>query len=861
MKKFALFLTLILLSTNCSAYADVLGTHISSKKTELAQGTVLNENVFSDPSVGNQTEHYVEYSPNSYVYPAIAGGWSVYGKRTLTKADDILREKGFNPAMGMNADFFSFQTGVPMSNTISDGKVLTKDSSWQWGIGFRADGTAFAARFPISTTITATDGSCFTVECINKYRQPYALYLFTDEFSDSTHSPGWGRDVVLSNVSGDIRLGESITAVVEDISDNDGSVTIPNGKMVLSVSADASQELKDRLNCLTVGQTITITTSAAENEDLWNTAQYGIGCTGGKLITNRQLDFEDESAAPRSAVGIKADGSIIFYTIDGRQQGYSYGVRKETLARRLLELGCTEAINLDGGGSTMMGAVMPGTTSFNIINSPSDGGQRSVSNFLFLIKTLHPTGVPYKLVLDNYGVKLLSGASVDVSVIKAYDSSYGPADLPDVIEYYIEDDVDTAASDGARSSVNQDGYATVYGNGDIYIGAKSGDATGSTMISSVATPDSISVFNADNGYEISELVMEPGTSVSLSAESFFYGEKLISDNSCYRFTVISNDEPVGTIESNGVFHASGISGATGKLVVSAGICAVEIPIIIRDGGTDSANTNYPYIEGNIDNGILTAYVTSADITADNIRVTVDSKPIAFNYDENTYMLRCDVDNDGKYHRVGIFIAANNGVSSMWFCDSGNIDSIKNKFSDTEGHWASSYISYLASNGIVNGSLEADDQILFNPQKNMTRTEFAIMLCNYLGINPDDYAEVELPFIDNSSIQWWAENYVKAIYSLGIMQGQLGEYGVSFNPTANINRMEFAISLNRLLPNGLNSEPINAIDKDDIPFWAEESMRIIVTQGVMSGYPDGSLRPLQSVTRAEAVKMLYNIFGA
>ena len=74
-------------------------------------------------------------------------------------------------------------------------------------------------------------------------------------------------------------------------------------------------------------------------------------------------------------------------------------------------------------------------------------------------------------------------------------------------------------------------------------------------------------------------------------------------------------------------------------------------------------------------------------------------------------------------------------------------------------------------------------------------------------------------------------------------------------------MEFAISLNRLLPKGLKAEPVNAADANDIPFWAESSMRTIVTQGVMTGYPDGTLRPLQSVTRAEAVKMLFNIFGA
>lgn len=844
-----------------SVFADVLGTHVSEGRLPLAQGTTLVTNIYSDSTVGRQTEHYVEYQPNTDVLPSLTNGWTVYGKRTLTKANEILTQKGYNTAMGINADFFSFQTGVPMSNTLIDGKVLTKDSSWLWGIGFRKDGTAFTAKFPITTTITAKDGSCFTVECINKYRQPYALYLFTDDFADNTHSPGWGRDVILGSVSGDIRLGSSITAVVEEIADHDGSVPIPDGKMVLSVSAEAAQDIKDRLNCLAVGDTITITTNAAESADLWSEAEYAVGCTGGKLLTNGQLDFEDESAAPRTAIGIKPDGSTIFYTIDGRQSGYSYGVRKETLAKRLLELGCTEAVNLDGGGSTSIGAVTPGTTDFKVINSPSDNGLRSCANFFFLLKMIQPTGIPYGLILNNYGALLLSGATVDVSVISAYDTSYGPASIPDEVEYYIENDAGTLVTGGAVSSVTQSGKLTVRGNGDVYVGAKSGDATGSTMVSSVATPDSISIFNADNGYEIKELVMEPGASVSLGAESFWYGEKLISDPTCYRFTIVSDDATVGTIEPNGVFHASGTSGATGTLAVSAGICAKEIPVLILEGGSDPSITEYPIIDGSIDNGMLNALVYYEGITAENITVTVDAKPVEFKFDEKKRRLFCDIADDGNYHRVGVFVTANSGVSSMKFFDSGNIDNIENNFSDTKGHWAEKYISYLADCKIVNGSLEDTDTILFKPGRNMTRTEFAIMLCNYLGVNPEDYADTALPFTDKAEIPWWAENQVKAVYALGIMQGQLGEYGVAFNPSANINRMEFAISLNRLLPKGLLASPVKATDSADIPFWAEESMRTIVTQKIMTGYPDGSLMPLQSVTRAEAVKMLFNIFGA
>lgn len=853
-------LTAALLLFNQTALASVLGTDISSIKTELAQGTALYTNTFKDPTVGKQTERYVEYVPNADVTPILTNGWTVYGKRTLTAANDVLRQLGYNSAMGINADFFSFQTGVPMSNTIIDGKVVTKDSSWMWGIGFRADGTAFTAKFPISTTASLDDGSYFTIECINKYRQPYALYLFTEDFGDKTHSPGKGTDIILGSVSGNIRLGESVTAVVEDVSENDGSVQIPSGKMVLSVSSDASDDIKARIASLSVGQKITLTTNAAESAELWQTAKYAVGCMGGKLISNGKLDFEDESAAPRTAIGIKSDGSVIFYTIDGRQSGYSYGVRKETLARRLLELGCIEAINLDGGGSTTMGATLPGTTSFKVISSPSEGGQRSCANFFFLLKLIEPTGIPYALILDNYGTKLLSGASINVSVISAYDTSYGPANIPDGIEYYVEDDANTPEGTGLTTSITPNGLLTVHGNGDVYVAATNGQASGSTMVSSITTPDSISVFNADNGYQIQELVMEPGSSVSLSAESYWYGEKLVSDSSCYRWTIVNDGISVGTIEQNGVFHAADVSGATGKLVINAGLCVSEIPIVIREGGSFAASENYPIIDGYVREGKLSAAISNQTVSKENIHVTVDAKPVDFDYNPDRQLVTYRLSASDSFCRIGIFVTADNNTSAMRFFNWGRDGADSNGFSDTENHWAKSYISYLAREGVVNGSLEGDNLILFKPDRNMTRTEFAIMLCNYLHINAADYADTPLPFTDNADIPWWAENNIKAIYSLGIMKGQLNEYGVAFNPTANINRMEFAISLSRLLPDGLEANPITATDSADIPFWAEEGMRVICTQGIMTGYPDGTLLPLRNVTRAEASKMLYNVFG-
>lgn len=111
---------------------------------------------------------------------------------------------------------------------------------------------------------------------------------------------------------------------------------------------------------LHAGQTLTVANQAVGDDGTWKTAENAVSSVGGRLVTNGAANSDFEAgAAPRTAVGIKADGNIIFYTLDGRQSGYSYGAQLKTLAKRMVELGCVDALNLDGGGSTTISAWFP----------------------------------------------------------------------------------------------------------------------------------------------------------------------------------------------------------------------------------------------------------------------------------------------------------------------------------------------------------------------------------------------------------------------------------------------------------------------------------------------------------------------
>jgi exopolysaccharide biosynthesis protein len=96
---------------------------------------------------------------------------------------------------------------------------------------------------------------------------------------------------------------------------------------------------------------------------------------------------------PRTAVGLAAGGRrLLLVTVDGRQPNHSVGISLRDLAELMRELGATDALNLDGGGSTTM-VVTDSAGALRVVNRPSDaGGPRAVGNALGVVRGCGPEG-------------------------------------------------------------------------------------------------------------------------------------------------------------------------------------------------------------------------------------------------------------------------------------------------------------------------------------------------------------------------------------------------------------------------------------------------------------------------------------
>jgi len=130
---------------------------------------------------------------------------------------------------------------------------------------------------------------------------------------------------------------------------------------------------------------------------------------------------------PRTAVGHRTDGSVLLVTVSGRGADGSVGMTLRELAELFVRLGASDALNLDGGGSTT--AVIDG----EVQNAPSDGVERAVSSALVLSGGSAPVAAGHEAPAPGAGSSAppaLGPLSVRPSGPGPSGSSAGPAPVP-----------------------------------------------------------------------------------------------------------------------------------------------------------------------------------------------------------------------------------------------------------------------------------------------------------------------------------------------------------------------------------------------------------------------------------------------
>lgn len=219
--------------------------------------------------------------------------------------------------------------------------------------------------------------------------------------------------------------------------------------------------------------------------------------------------LDNTTRASRTAIGIKADGTVVMLMVDGRQAPYSVGMTMAEVAASMEALGCVEAVNLDGGGSSTFATQREGepenetTAGLTLRCRPSDGYERKVSNTIMVLSNAQPTGTFDHAVLTPNNEVYTPGSTVPFTAA-GVDAAGGRADIPAGTVWTVL---------SGNGSIDANGLYTAADTcGEVTVGLKSaGEIVGQTSIQ-VQWPDKLGFTNTsvsiDFG-ETSDLTFKP----------------------------------------------------------------------------------------------------------------------------------------------------------------------------------------------------------------------------------------------------------------------------------------------------------------------------------------------------------------
>jgi|UniRef100_UPI004027C4A1 exopolysaccharide biosynthesis protein len=290
--------------------------------------------------------------------PALSSDSTLKSRRTITTI-----AKNNNAIVALNGTYFKPQTGVPLGTLMINQKMYTGPIYDRVAMGI-FDDSFDIARIQLDATVK---GSGKTIK-VNNINQPRML---------STHvlvyTPEWGKYSPAAP-----KYGVGLQVIDNKITKaSANAIEIPENGYVISGPKSILYNLLDKKD---------VDLSIKTNPD-WDGVKHII--SGGPYLVKNGEVFVDMTAQklqaiggrnPRSAIGYTKDNNFIFVAVDGRE-GSSIGMTLMELANFMQSIGCVGAINLDGGGSTVM------YVNGRVVNKPQQTGGIPLSNAIILSKT------------------------------------------------------------------------------------------------------------------------------------------------------------------------------------------------------------------------------------------------------------------------------------------------------------------------------------------------------------------------------------------------------------------------------------------------------------------------------------------
>lgn len=302
----------------------------------------------------------------------------VYGREDDRKGREVLSKivEQNEAIAGVNGDFFPW-TGDPLGAMVQDGEIVSKPyegrSVFAWGKGYSS-----VSRLTWSASASFTGKESIKIDGLNESCSKDMVVLNThaagNALADST-----SFHAVLELNEPLTPTGEWTAKVITTVQ-NDPRVPIGKNQAVLTATGKAIENFQ----FLAKGEMVKIAMKTTGLD--WQKAKNVVG--GGPVIVSGTKplqawdaeNFNDDFAAkrhPRTAIGFTKTGDIWLVVVEGRQV-LSVGATIDETSQIMARLGCVDAMNLDGGGSSEIALFGM------IVNRPSDGTERPIANSILI---------------------------------------------------------------------------------------------------------------------------------------------------------------------------------------------------------------------------------------------------------------------------------------------------------------------------------------------------------------------------------------------------------------------------------------------------------------------------------------------
>ena len=395
MRKFHAILCLLFLWITVTTPAQAGG----EKKTlfpDVAQGLHLYRYDWDVETCVLYVAEMSRHEPTLHFEVALANA-QVLGKETVRSMANRRNQRGdrrvlvaVNGGFGVLGDMRGYG-GVLESLHVQDGELITQPTDTEACFGVTESGEFLSTPVEMKASIQI-GAHTLPLGCVNQRRlDGCQVTLYTPRLGESTHTNRRrGTEIVIGGLPLPLTPNYTHTYRVDGIS-RDGNSTIPRDGGILWMSTRLKGSGISEFKAGASG-TLTLTLSPPE----WNRVQHAIGgrlrlLKEGKInetlvemhraekrhIPGKRASVLNLSHEPRTALGYNAD-TLFLIVADGRQPKYSTGLTLYELASILIDLGATEAINLDGGSSSTFVA------NDAVINKPSGQREREVLNAVFI---------------------------------------------------------------------------------------------------------------------------------------------------------------------------------------------------------------------------------------------------------------------------------------------------------------------------------------------------------------------------------------------------------------------------------------------------------------------------------------------